>query len=150
VQFDPEASENGGNFVVGCVTNHSNQTVSDVSVSYRGGSAENPNLFQGGYSSLGIAALGPGETVPFRSSFTVNPDVTTVNVEAVFWTPEGASEPQRIEAPLTLNRPSSESRPASPQASPTRPAASPAASPQASPTRPATSPTPSPSPANSN
>jgi hypothetical protein len=149
VQFDPEASETGGNFVVGCVTNHSDQTVSDVSVSYRGGSAENPNLFQGGYSSLGIAALEPGETVPFRSSFTVNPDVTTVNVEAVFWTPEGASEPQRIEAPLTLNRPGSEGRPASPQASPTRPAA-PTPSPQASPTRPAASPTSSPSPTNSN
>ncbi|MBD1868560.1 hypothetical protein H6F95_14850 [Cyanobacteria bacterium FACHB-471] len=141
VQFDPEASENGGNFVVGCVTNHSDQTVSDVSVSYRGGSAENPNLFQGGYSSLGVAALEPGETVPFRSSFTINPDVTTVNVEAVFWTPEGASEPQRIEAPVTLDRSSSGTRPARPQASPTRPADSPTTSPQASPTRPAGSPT---------
>jgi len=43
--------------------------------------------------------------VPFRSSFTINPEITTVNVESVFWTPEGTSEPQRIEAPLELERP---------------------------------------------
>ncbi|NJO75521.1 MAG: hypothetical protein HC833_18190 [Leptolyngbyaceae cyanobacterium RM1_406_9] len=151
VQFDPEASENGGNFVVGCITNHSDQTVSDVSVSYRGGSAENPNLFQGGYSSLGISALEPGETVPFRSSFTINPEVTTVNVEEVFWTPEGASEPQQIEAPLTLERPTrSEGRPASSPASPTRPGAN-SPSPPASPTNSEANPTsPGASPANRN
>jgi cytoskeletal protein RodZ len=130
VQFDPEASETGSNFVVGCLTNHSEQTVREVAVSYRAGSAENPNSLQDGYSSLGIAALEPGETVPFRSSLPIGSDVTTVNVEAVFWTPEGASQPQQIETPLTLERSArTGSSPASPSPAPSPASSSPTPSP---------------------
>jgi hypothetical protein len=93
-----------GNYVEGCVTNHTNQPIVSVSVSYLGSSGQNANQSQSGLNNISFTALEPGRTVPFRSSFTVDPSISKVRIEALFWTPAGSVQPQPQQASVEANR----------------------------------------------
>jgi hypothetical protein len=88
--------------MVGCLTNHTDQAIAQVSVSYEALSDQDPNLAQGGLSQIASTPLQPRETVPFTGSFTLNPDLNSVKIESIFWTPAGTQEPQRIPTELVL------------------------------------------------
>jgi hypothetical protein len=91
-------------YIVGCITNHSAEAIASVSISYQGGSADNPNLIQSGLSPLSFSNLAPGQTAPFRGTFEVSPEVTSLNIQAIYWTPPGAATQQEIPLPLALTR----------------------------------------------
>lgn len=104
VRFEQDETDAAEDAIVGCVTNHSDQPITGVSVAYRGSSEQNSELFQGGFSNLSFQNLGPGQTVPFRSSFTLNEGVSRVEISSIYWYPAGSTEAQEISTTLALTR----------------------------------------------
>jgi hypothetical protein len=104
VQFKPNAADPTHDAIIGCVTNHTNQAIVHVAVSYQGSSVNNPNLMDSGYSALGFSNLAPRQTVPFRSRFELSPDVTNLNIKLIYWTPPGTSVLKQVNASIALAR----------------------------------------------
>lgn len=93
-----------GDFLVGCVTNHTEQAIASVALTYEGTSVQDAALAQGGFDSVDFNALPPQQTVPFRSRFTINPGITNLRLETIYWTPTEATDPQQIPASIELTR----------------------------------------------
>lgn len=93
-----------GTSIEGCITNHTNQPIVNVSVSYLGSSNQDANLAQSGLNNISFTALEPGKTVPFRSAFTVDPSISKVRIEALFWTQAGSVQPQPQQTSVEVNR----------------------------------------------
>lgn len=104
LQFEAVANAAEGDYIVGCITNHTDQPVTSVALSYQGSSVADSDVFQGGFNNISFASLEAGSTIPFRSSFTVNPEVMTVTIQSIYWTSQGASEPQQLESTLSVSR----------------------------------------------
>jgi hypothetical protein len=103
VQFNPGASDTGITYIVGCITNHTDQPIGTVSVVYEevGGADGQPQNKSG---SLSFTDLLPGETIPFRSDFTIAPSVSSATIQSILWAPNGASTSQALEASIELTR----------------------------------------------
>lgn len=76
--------------IVGCITNNSNQPITNVSLAYKGSSAKQSDIFQAGNTIITPMAIEPGRTVAFRSSVTVDALVTNVNIQTVSWIAPGS------------------------------------------------------------
>lgn len=93
-----------GDYVVGCITNRSNQAIASVTFSFLGRSTEDANVIQSGSSEVVFSNLQPGQAVPFISAFTINPAVNTVRIQSLSWVPTGANQAQQAQPNLTLTR----------------------------------------------
>ncbi|GAB4384938.1 MAG: hypothetical protein Kow00121_49160 [Elainellaceae cyanobacterium] len=94
----------GKTSIVGCITNHSDKSISNLLIGYRGTSSEQPSLFQAGQEQVSIATLEPGQTQIFRATLTLNSSISTVKIESVSWTIPGQTEPQIIATAIDLIR----------------------------------------------
>lgn len=102
VQFNaPDA--NSSTLIVGCITNHTDQVIGSVTVTYQTNSAQAPTTFQPGSGVLNFSNLAPGQTIPFQSSFAL-PGATQVTIDSISWSVAGASAPQALEASIQLAR----------------------------------------------
>ncbi|MBE9177749.1 hypothetical protein IQ268_04035 [Oculatella sp. LEGE 06141] len=104
VQFSQGSEGSEEAYIIGCVTNHTNQTIEALNVSYNGASAENPELLTERIDRINFSTLNPRQTVPFRSNFTIPAEATSVTLDALYWTPPNASQPEEIQASVVLNR----------------------------------------------
>lgn len=85
--------------IVGCITNNTNQLIRNVSLIYKGTSAQTPSLLRTGSEAV-IAEVKPGETIGFQSQFTVSPEISDVEIQTISWQVADNPEPQM--APLTV------------------------------------------------
>lgn len=84
LQFYQDGFEPDGDFLVGCLTNNSDQavTAAGLSYGYSGG-----NIMGGGIGSLIFPSedIQPGQTVAFRSDFTINREAPQVQLSSLNW-----------------------------------------------------------------
>ncbi|MBD2071188.1 hypothetical protein H6F93_27360 [Leptolyngbya sp. FACHB-671] len=84
LQFYRDGFEPDGDFLVGCLTNNSDQAVraAGLSYGYSGG-----NVMGGGIGSLVFPSevIQPGQTVGFRSDFTVHREAFQVQLSSLNW-----------------------------------------------------------------
>jgi hypothetical protein len=84
LQFYRDGFEPDGDFLVGCLTNNSDQAVraAGLSYGYSGG-----NIMGGGIGSLVFPSefIQPGQTVAFRSDFTINREAPQVQLSSLNW-----------------------------------------------------------------
>jgi hypothetical protein len=74
---DPKKKE----YIVGCITNNSQQTIEQIPVIYGVQYLPNSGRFTGGISRLNIATpIQPGKIVYFRSDFEITPDALGVEM----------------------------------------------------------------------
>ena len=77
---DPEKKE----YIVGCITNNSRQTIEQISVSYVLQYPPGKSKFSNGFNRLTFAApIQPRKTVYFRSNFEIDPDAVGVEISVV-------------------------------------------------------------------
>lgn len=77
---DPEKKE----YIVGCITNNSRQTIKHISVTYVLQYPPGKNTFSGGFNRLTFATpIQPRQTVYFRSGFEIDSDASGVEVSVV-------------------------------------------------------------------
>ena len=77
---DPEKKE----YIVGCITNNSRQTIQHIPVSYVLQYPAGKNTFSGGFHSLTVATpIQPRQTVYFRSGFEIDSDASGVDMSVV-------------------------------------------------------------------
>lgn len=84
-EFNPEE-----HYIVGCITNTSDRAIKasiSASYSYDYRTPEGSSSFGGGFSALQIPVdtLQPGQTVPFKSEFSVNQDAPQAEISALYW-----------------------------------------------------------------
>jgi hypothetical protein len=103
LRFDsrPDAD---GDYVVGCITNRSNQAIASVTFSFLGRSTRDASIIQSGSSEVIFNNLQPGQAVPFISAFTINPAVNNLRIQSISWVPAGANQSQQAQTTLTLTR----------------------------------------------
>jgi hypothetical protein len=94
----------GGSIITGCVTNHTDIPISDIVLTYEAASEQLPEFSQTGEQGIDVSTIPPGETVPFQSSFTLEPDATQVTITTVTWTPPEATEPEQISPGIAIAR----------------------------------------------
>lgn len=99
-----QSAEGGSSSIAGCVTNHTSQPISNVSLSYIASSTEAGSSPTGRLVGILSSPLQPQQTIPFQISGDLPTTVSTVNVESIFWTPEGSNEPQRLSSAISLTR----------------------------------------------
>jgi hypothetical protein len=104
VSFDSAAQPGQEANVVGCISNHTGRAITNVSIVYRGTSAADPSLFQAANATIYVDRIEPGQTIPFRSDFTIHPQVTSVSIESITWQSPDASEPQTSPIAVNINR----------------------------------------------
>jgi hypothetical protein len=84
LQFYRDGFEPDGDFLVGCLTNNSDQAVTSAGLSYgySGG-----NIMGGGIGSLvfPFEDIQPGQTVAFRSDFTIHREAPQVQLSSLNW-----------------------------------------------------------------
>ncbi|NJO79960.1 MAG: hypothetical protein HC827_16550 [Cyanobacteria bacterium RM1_2_2] len=121
VQFDPTVDPAEASPIVGCITNHTEQSIASVNVVYNSSSSAT-NSSSGSNSgsdnaaeatteatgNLNFGQLDPKQTVPFKSAFTVTPQVTKLNIAAISWTAAGTSEAKQLPATINITRPNQE------------------------------------------
>lgn len=104
VSFDQSKTSRSPAYLVGCISNHTNQTITQISIAYKGNSTQSPSLFQAGNEGINITKLEPGQTLPFRSRFSINPLINSVSVQSIFWTPQGTAQPQSVSTSVEITR----------------------------------------------
>jgi hypothetical protein len=104
LRLDAVEQDNSGDYIVGCVTNNTDQAIASISVSYLATASQDAGQSSGGLSTIRFSELGPGQTVPFRSTFTVGSSITDVRIESIFWTRKGAATPQQLSYDINLSR----------------------------------------------
>jgi hypothetical protein len=104
VSFDSAAQPGQEANVVGCISNHTGRAITNVSIVYRGTSTADPSLFQAANATIYVDRIEPGQTIPFRSDFTIHPQVTSVSIESITWQSSDASEPQTSPIAVNINR----------------------------------------------
>ncbi len=100
VQLDEPASPNSATYFLGCITNHTDQIIDTVQITYAT-SADPAATAQG---ALNLRNLAPGQTIPFSSNFTLNPGTTDVTITNITWTVSGATEPQALNTSLSVSQ----------------------------------------------
>ncbi|WP_143467727.1 hypothetical protein [Leptolyngbya ohadii] len=90
--------------ITGCITNHTNQPITQVSIVYKGTSAQVAGLVETGKEEVISVVVQPGATVGFRSRYTVSPSISTLDIQAISWTVAGQSERQIAAATAQLVR----------------------------------------------
>ncbi len=96
--------DNSGDYIIGCLTNHSNQAVRTVNATYSYGSMNitatygfgTSGQIGGGLGSLKFPgeAIAPNQTVPFRSSFSIDQEIPEVEISTIL--------SDAVEVPLSL------------------------------------------------
>jgi hypothetical protein len=104
VSFDPSTQSGEAANVVGCISNHTGRAVSNVSILYRGSSSTDSSLFQADTATIYVGRIEPGQTVPFRSDFTIHPQLTSVSIESITWESTDSSEPQTNAIAVNFSR----------------------------------------------
>ncbi|HEY9817570.1 MAG TPA: FxLYD domain-containing protein [Candidatus Obscuribacterales bacterium] len=100
VQFNAPTGNSQITYIVGCITNHTDQVIGNVSIAYQD-SAGAEQIAEG---RLNFNDLAPGQTIPFRSDFTLSPDTTEATIEQISWAAVGATSPQELDASIRLVR----------------------------------------------
>jgi hypothetical protein len=108
VQFDPTAEQTAASSIVGCITNHTEQPIAAIDVTYSSRLVENdsgeaePTEASG---RLNFSKLDPKQTVPFKSAFTIAPAAQEVTIASISWTAAGTSEAQQLPTSVSITRP---------------------------------------------
>lgn len=100
IQFDPVADQSQASPIVGCITNHTEQPIAGVDVVYKSNTTT-PNTAPEATGKLTFAQLDPQKTVPFKSEFTVVPEVKDVTIASIAWTATGTSDVKQF--PTSIN-----------------------------------------------
>lgn len=103
VQFDPVADQSQASPIVGCITNHTEQPIAAVNVVYKGNAAT-ANAASETTGKLSFAQLDPRKTVPFKSEFTVVPEVKDLTIASIAWTEAGTSNVKQFPASINVVR----------------------------------------------
>lgn len=74
-----------GRQLVGCLTNHADQPLTHIALTYQATSDQDKNFLQAGFDYLQVGVLQPGETAPFQSQFAVPSHVTQLHLSRVAW-----------------------------------------------------------------
>ncbi|HEY9620031.1 MAG TPA: hypothetical protein V6C78_06665 [Crinalium sp.] len=101
VNFDAADGKGQPAHLIGCITNRTNQTITNVAILYRGTSMTDSSLFQAANATIHVDRIDPGQTVPFRSDFALNPTVDRVSIELINWLTLDSNESQN--SPIALN-----------------------------------------------
>ncbi|TVQ19949.1 MAG: hypothetical protein EA367_09980 [Leptolyngbya sp. DLM2.Bin15] len=100
VQFNAPTGNNQITYIVGCITNHTDQVIGNVSIAYQ----DSADAEQAAEGRLNFNDLAPGQTIPFRSDFTLSPNTTEATIEQISWAAVGATSPQELDASIRLVR----------------------------------------------
>lgn len=100
VQFNAPTGNSQITYIVGCITNHTDQVIGNVSIAYQ----DSPDAEQTAEGRLNFNDLAPGQTIPFRSDFTLSPDTTEATIDQISWAAVGATSPQELDASIRLVR----------------------------------------------
>ena len=98
IQFDPSLNPQAGP-IIGCITNHTNQPITTVDVVY------NSDTTGEATGKLTFSPLAPQQTVPFKSEFTVVPDVKQLTIASLNWTASDSAEVKQLPVTINVNRP---------------------------------------------
>jgi hypothetical protein len=101
VQFNAPTDNAQITFIVGCITNHTDQVIGNVSITYQAIAGEAGISDEG---RLNFNDLAPGQTIPFRSDFTLSPTTTEATIDRISWAVVGATTPQQLDASIQLER----------------------------------------------
>ncbi|MDX2211838.1 MAG: hypothetical protein SFY66_00990 [Oculatellaceae cyanobacterium bins.114] len=104
VDFQGANDDTGADFLIGCITNHSRQPITQLALIYKATSADAPDIFRTGREDIIPVEVRPGQTVAFRSSFTVNPAFQTVEIQGISWMPPEGEEAQITSTNVRLTR----------------------------------------------
>ncbi|MBD2463001.1 hypothetical protein H6G89_18330 [Oscillatoria sp. FACHB-1407] len=102
--FDTSITDADGHYVVGCITNHSDQPISKLTISFQGRSTQNQAVSQTGLTDLTFTNLRPRQAVPFRSLYTVNPEINTMTITNISWVPAGSAQTRQVQVNFPLRR----------------------------------------------
>lgn len=100
VQFNAPTGNSQITYIVGCITNHTDQVIGNVSIVYQ----DSAGAEQTAEGRLNFNDLAPGQTIPFRSDFTLSPDTTEATIDQISWAAVGATSPQELDASIRLVR----------------------------------------------
>lgn len=99
VQFDPTVDQAQASPLVGCITNHTEQPIAAVNVAYK-----NSNAAEATTGNLNFGQLDPKQTVPFKSGFTITPQVENLTIASISWTAAGTSDAKEFPATISVTR----------------------------------------------
>jgi hypothetical protein len=101
LQLDPiePAAQAQASPLIGCITNHTEKPIAAVDVAYSG-----PTV-PAATGKLTFTALEPRQTVPFKSEFTLAPEVKDLTIANISWTVAGSNEAQKLPATINITRP---------------------------------------------
>ncbi|MDX2212568.1 MAG: hypothetical protein SFY66_04685 [Oculatellaceae cyanobacterium bins.114] len=102
--FDTSIADADGHYVVGCITNHSDQAIAKLTISFQGRSTQNQAVSQTGSTDLTFANLRPRQAVPFRSLYTVNPEINAMTITSISWISAGSAQPRQVQVNFPLRR----------------------------------------------
>ncbi|XQQ05295.1 MAG: hypothetical protein EDM05_64765 [Leptolyngbya sp. IPPAS B-1204] len=107
VQFDPTADQTKASPLVGCITNHTEQPIAAVDVAYSSSATDNPDNEATTEASgkLNFSKLDPKQTVPFKSAFTIAPNIGKVTIASISWTGTGTNAAQQLPVSVSVERP---------------------------------------------
>jgi hypothetical protein len=100
VQFDPTADLAEASPIVGCITNHTEQSIATVNVVYRSRNRATAPAT----GNLNFGQLEPKATVPFKSAFTVAPQVKDLTIASISWIAAGTSNAKQFPAAINITR----------------------------------------------
>ncbi|MBD2459739.1 hypothetical protein H6G89_01665 [Oscillatoria sp. FACHB-1407] len=104
VDFQGANDDSGADYLIGCITNHTSQPITQLSLIYKATSANAPDIFRTGREDIIPVEVQPGQTVAFRSSFTINPLFQTVEIQGISWMPPDGEEAQTTSTVVQLTR----------------------------------------------
>jgi hypothetical protein len=105
LKFEQVATADG-DYIIGCITNRTNQPINQVSISFQGDSTQNTEVRQTGSSPIILTTqtIQPQQTIPFRSRYTINPAVNNLQIQTISWAAPGANQPQQRSINQVLKR----------------------------------------------
>ncbi len=74
-----------GRQLIGCLTNHADQPLTHIALTYQATSAQNQEFLQAGFDYLQVGVLQPGQTAPFQSQFALPSHVNQLHLSGVAW-----------------------------------------------------------------
>lgn len=74
-----------GRQLIGCLTNHADQPLTHIALTYQATSEQNQDFLQAGFDYLQVGVLQPGQTAPFQSQFALPSHTTQLHLSRVAW-----------------------------------------------------------------
>lgn len=74
-----------GRQLIGCLTNHTDQPLTHIALTYQASSDRDQAFLQAGFDYLQVGVLQPGQTAPFQSQFALPSHVTQLHLSRVAW-----------------------------------------------------------------